>query len=92
MDNLKNNDSLVCRDLEKKLESMSPFEIKNRLIELAQEDARKSTSTFLNAGRGNPNWIATIPREAFFLLGKWGIAECRLTKDAGDGIDRKSVV
>ncbi|MBR1964105.1 MAG: bifunctional aspartate transaminase/aspartate 4-decarboxylase [Muribaculaceae bacterium] len=86
MDNLKNNDSLVCRDLEKKLESMSPFEIKNRLIELAQEDARKSTSTFLNAGRGNPNWIATIPREAFFLLGKWGIAECRLTKDAGDGI------
>lgn len=59
------------RDLEKRLEQMSPFEIKNRLIEMAQTDARNSTATFLNAGRGNPNWIATEPREAFFLLGKF---------------------
>lgn len=32
----------------------------------------------LNAGRGNPNWIATTPREAFFKLGQFGIEECRL--------------
>ncbi len=76
----------VCRSFEKELEKMSPFEIKNKLIEMAQEDARKSTATFLNAGRGNPNWIATYPREAFFLLGKFGLEECRRTADDSDGI------
>lgn len=81
-----NCNSLVNRDYERELEKMSPFEIKNRLIEMAQEDARKSSATFLNAGRGNPNWIATTPREAFFLLGKWALAECRRTKDVGNGI------
>ena len=74
------------REFERELEKMSPFEIKNRLIAMAQEDARKSSATFLNAGRGNPNWVATTPREAFFLLGKWALAECHRTKDIGDGI------
>lgn len=63
---------------EKDLEKISPFEIKNELIKLAEDDAKRSTATFLNAGRGNPNWVATYPREAFFLLGKWGMEECRL--------------
>ena len=40
----------------------------------------------MNAGRGNPNWVATTPREAFFLLGKWALAECHRTKDVGNGI------
>lgn len=71
---------------EKDLEKISPFEIKNELIKLAEEDAQKSTSTMLNAGRGNPNWIATYPREAFFLLGKWGMDECRRTFDDKTGI------
>ena len=74
------------RKFERELEKMSPFEIKNRLINMAQDDARKSSATFLNAGRGNPNWVATTPREAFFLLGKWALAECHLTKDVGNGI------
>lgn len=87
MDNNTNaNDALTRRDYEKQLEKMSPFEIKNRLINMAQEDARKSTKTFLNAGRGNPNWIAAVPREAFFLLGQWATSECKLTKDFGSGI------
>lgn len=86
MDKQQKTDSIVCRDYEKQLENMSPFEIKNRLIDMAQEDARKSTATFLNAGRGNPNWIATTPREAFFLLGQWALEECRRVKDPGDGI------
>ncbi len=55
---------------------MSPFEIKNELIKLAKKDARKSTDQFLNAGRGNPDWIATAPRQAFFLLGQWALQEC----------------
>ncbi len=29
----------------------------------------------LNAGRGNPNWIATTPREGFFLLGQFAMTE-----------------
>lgn len=72
----KNNNT---RDYERKLENMSPFEIKNRLIELAKNEARASTSTFLNAGRGNPNWISTMPREAFFILGQWALEECKRT-------------
>ncbi|GAA2367764.1 hypothetical protein Cme02nite_28390 [Catellatospora methionotrophica] len=40
----------------------------------------------LNAGRGNPDWIATTPREAFFLLGPFSIAESRRDRDEWDGV------
>ena len=70
----------------KEMEKISPFELKNRLIELADERIKKSMNMMLNAGRGNPNWVATLPREAFFLLGKFGIAECKLNFDRSDGI------
>ena len=40
----------------------------------------------LNAGRGNPNWIATAPRETFFLLGSFGLEECRRIMDLPEGI------
>lgn len=71
---------------ERELSKMSPFEIKNDLIKLAKKDARKSTRQFLNAGRGNPDWIATAPREAFFLLGQWALSECARTYKAEPGI------
>ncbi|MDE6352470.1 MAG: bifunctional aspartate transaminase/aspartate 4-decarboxylase [Muribaculaceae bacterium] len=74
------------RNKEQELSKMSPFEIKNTLIELAKKDARKSTRQFLNAGRGNPDWIATAPREAFFLLGQWALSECTRTYKADPGI------
>jgi aspartate 4-decarboxylase len=61
----------------RELEKLSPFELKDRLITLASEQARASTRAMLNAGRGNPNWIATTPREAFFTLGQFGIAESK---------------
>lgn len=70
----------------KEMEKISPFELKNRLIELADERIKKSMNMMLNAGRGNPNWVATLPREAFFLLGKFGIAECKRNLDRNDGI------
>ena len=38
------------------------------------------------SARGNPDWIATEPREAFFLLGKFGLAESRLASDEWDGV------
>ena len=44
--------------LEKKMENISPFELKNRLIDMADESLKKTARTMLNAGRGNPNWIA----------------------------------
>jgi len=67
----------TTRKTEKELEQMSPFELKNNLITLANLSTDKSTHAMLNAGRGNPNWISTIPREAFFTLGKFGMEECR---------------
>lgn len=71
---------------EKELERVSPFEIKNELINLAEEEVKRSTATMLNAGRGNPNWVATYPREAFFLLGKWAMTECRRIFDNPVGV------
>lgn len=71
---------------ERELAKMSPFEIKNTLISLAKKDSRKSTRQFLNAGRGNPDWISTTPREAFFLLGQWALTECTRSFKAEPGI------
>lgn len=59
----------------KKFETLSPFEIKDELIKLAKDRSRRTQSAFLNAGRGNPNWIATRPREGFFLLGQFALTE-----------------
>src|SRR5580704_8645992 len=59
----------------KKFEALSPFEIKDELINLAKAASRTTQSAFLNAGRGNPNWIATTPREGFFLLGQFALTE-----------------
>lgn len=67
----------IDKEYEKRLAQMSPFEIKNELIRLAQNDSRKSSATFLNAGRGNPNWISYDAREAFFLLGSFAMEECK---------------
>jgi aspartate 4-decarboxylase len=59
----------------KKFEALSPFEIKDELINLAKATSRTTQSAFLNAGRGNPNWVATKPREGFFLLGQFALTE-----------------
>ena len=58
--------------IEKKYESLSPFELKDKLIAMAQSD---QTKMMLNAGRGNPNWVATHPREAYFLSGDFALEE-----------------
>jgi aspartate 4-decarboxylase len=70
-----------------KFETLSPFEIKDELIKLARNTSRTTQSAFLNAGRGNPNWIATTPREGYFLLGQFAITESRrvMEHDAGLG-------
>lgn len=80
------NDYSEVSKFEKEMEKVSPFELKNRLIELADESIRKMMHTMLNAGRGNPNWVATLPREAFFALGRFGIEECRRDWQEKEGL------
>ena len=70
----------------KKFESLGPFEIKNELIDLAKKTSRTTQLAFLNAGRGNPNWIATTPREGFFLLGQFAITESKRVMQRSPGI------
>ena len=54
------------------LKDLSPFELKDKLIALASSDADRM---MLNAGRGNPNFLATHPRRAFVRFGEFAIEE-----------------
>ncbi len=58
--------------IEKKYEPLSPFELKDKLISMSENPQIRM---MLNAGRGNPNWIAVQPREAFFLFGSFALEE-----------------
>jgi aspartate 4-decarboxylase len=55
---------------------LSPFELKDELIKLASS---KTDMAMLNAGRGNPNFMATLPRRGFFRLGLFAAAESELS-------------
>ncbi|MFE6712261.1 bifunctional aspartate transaminase/aspartate 4-decarboxylase [Streptomyces sp. NPDC057695] len=70
---------------------LSPFELKDKFIKLAQAaqadqpgQKDKSQAQMLNAGRGNPNWVATGPREAFLALGHFALSESRRVWTADD--------
>jgi aspartate 4-decarboxylase len=63
---------MMNRQEEKKYEVLSPFELKNKLIKMAESTDEKM---MLNAGRGNPNWVTMIPRKAFFQFGIFGVEE-----------------
>ena len=69
-----------------KFETLSPFEIKDELIKLAKNSSRATQSAFLNAGRGNPNWVATTPREGYFLLGQFAVTESKRVMDHPAGL------
>ena len=70
----------------RKFETLGPFEIKDELINLAKKTSRTTQSAFLNAGRGNPNWIATTPREGFFLLGQFAVTESKRVMEHPAGV------
>lgn len=55
---------------------LSPFELKDELIRLASGSENR---LMLNAGRGNPNFLATLPRRAFFRLGLFAANEAELS-------------
>ena len=54
------------------LDELSPFELKDELIKAAGD------GFILNAGRGNPNFLATVPRYAFWQLGLFAMSESEL--------------
>jgi aspartate 4-decarboxylase len=73
MDNL----SLQRKEIEEIYGKVSPFELKDKLINLAEESKKNSAHSLLDAGRGNPNWISASPREAFFTFGQFAVEESR---------------
>jgi aspartate 4-decarboxylase len=56
------------------LANLSPFELKDQLIALASSSAQR---LMLNAGRGNPNFLAMLPRLAFLSLGEFALLEAQ---------------
>ncbi|MHC6180247.1 aspartate 4-decarboxylase [Clostridium sp. JNZ X4-2] len=64
-------------EIERVYGKVSPFELKDRLINLAEESDKSGVHSLLDAGRGNPNWIAATPREAFFTFGQFALEESR---------------
>ncbi len=64
-------------------EKLSPFELKDLLIKIA---SRKSERMMLNAGRGNPNFLALVPRYAFSKLGEFALSEAERHFGYMDGL------
>lgn len=60
------------REEERRCEGLGAFELKDRLVALAKGRGERM---MLNAGRGNPNWLALEPRAAFVRLGEFALAE-----------------
>lgn len=77
-------DTEEIREWINKYKHLSPFELKNELINMAKKTEKKGIYTFLNAGRGNPNWTAATPREAFFTLGHFAVSETKRDLEDGD--------
>jgi aspartate 4-decarboxylase len=71
------NPTSTTRAHQRALLKLSPFELKDELIKLAEVAERDDLAQFLNAGRGNPNWICTTARDAFGTLLRFGLEESR---------------
>ena len=61
------------QDMIKKVESISPFELKDELIKMAKKSEQKGVRMMLNAGRGNQNWTAATPRQELFTFGQFAV-------------------
>lgn len=76
-------DDKQFKDFMEQGKNLSPFELKNALIKMAKATQKLGAYTFLNAGRGNPNWTASTPREAFFALGQFAVVETKRVMEDG---------
>ena len=74
------NTELTKENLQKIYGKVSPFEFKDKLLQLAS----LNNDTILDAGRGNPNWTAATPRQAFFTFGQFAILETQRSLNIGD--------
>lgn len=63
------------RKIEDIYTKISPFEFKNELIDIAKKELNENNRPLLDAGRGNPNWTAATPRQAFFTFGQFAVLE-----------------
>ena len=79
-------DNLINSPIDQELSKLSPFELKGKIIELADEKVKKAANTMLNAGRGNPNWVADVPRSAFFAFGQFAMTECARNFSMPEGV------
>lgn len=67
---------------EKSLEKLGAFEIASQMLKLAKNNEKQNI--FLDAGRGNPNWIQTISRLAFARIVEFGVHESEQTMHQRD--------
>ena len=72
--------TLTKEELSRIYGKISPFEFKDKLISIAKKNKNK----ILDAGRGNPNWTAATPREAFFTFGQFAVQETKRTWNISD--------
>lgn len=59
-----------------KYENLSPFEVAPELIKLASSTPNRPV---LNAGRGNPDFLATTPRAGYWQLGRFALEQSELS-------------
>lgn len=74
------NTELTKENLQKIYGKVSPFEFKDKLLQLAS----LNNDTILDAGRGNPNWTSATPRQAFFTFGQFAILETQRSLNIDD--------
>ena len=73
---------MITKSYERELEKLGAFEISFDMLKLSEKNEKHLK--FLNAGRGNPNWINSLGRLAFARLMEFGVAESKRTLDKGD--------
>jgi len=73
---------MIKKSYERELEKLGAFEISFDMLKLSEKNEKHLK--FLNAGRGNPNWINSLGRLAFARLMEFGVAESKRTLDRGD--------
>lgn len=78
------NENKKLKEIEEIYEKISPFEFKNELIKVAKKELDGSKRSLLDAGRGNPNWTASTPRQAFFTFGQFAVLETQRVWQEGD--------
>ncbi len=81
----------MTRAEEREYENLSPFEVKDKLIKMASSHLER---IMLNAGRGNPNWVAVAPRRGYARLMSFALQEserCGLGEGFGGTCERAGI-